>query len=46
MTSQGWIGINLKLSTEFTAQMSMVIWIISPNALTIDKYHQIERINL
>lgn len=46
MTSQGWIGINLKLSTEFTAQMSMVVWIISPNALTIDKYHQIERINL
>ena len=46
MTSQGWIGINLKLSTEFTEQMSMVIWIISPNALTIDKYHQIERINL
>lgn len=46
MTSQGWIGINLKLSSEFTTQMSMVIWIVSPNALTLDKYHQIERINL
>ena len=46
MTSQGWIGINLKLSTEFTEQMSIVIWIVSPNALTIDKYHQIEKINL
>ena len=46
MTSQGWIGVNLKLSTEYTEQMSMVIWIISPNALTIDKYHQIEKINL
>ena len=46
MTSQGWIGINMKLSTEYTAQMSMVIWIVSPNALTIDKYHQIEKINL
>ena len=35
MTSQGWIGINLKLSTEFTAEKSMVVWIISPDALTI-----------
>ena len=46
MTSQGWIGMNLKLSEAFTEQMSMVIWIVSPNALTIDKYHQIEKINL
>ena len=46
MTSQGWIGINLKLSEEFSEQMSIVIWIVSPNALTIDKYHQIEKINL
>ena len=46
MTSQGWIGINLKLSEEFAVPMSIVIWIVSPNALTIDKYHQIEKINL
>ena len=46
MTSQGWIGINLKLSANFTEQMSMVVWIVSPNALTLDKYHQIEKINL
>ena len=46
MTSQGWIGINLKLAQDFTEQMSLVIWIVSPNALTIDKYHQIEKINL
>lgn len=46
MTSQGWIGINLKLSEIFSEQMSIVIWIVSPNALTIDKYHQIEKINL
>ena len=46
MTSQGWIGVNLKLEKEYTEQMSLVIWIVSPNALTIDKYHQIEKINL
>ena len=46
MTSQGWIGVNLKLSQAFTDQMSIVIWIVSPHALTIDKYHQIEKINL
>ena len=46
MTSQGWIGVNLKLKEEYTVPMSMVIWIVSPNALTIDKYHQIEKINL
>ena len=46
MTSQGWIGINLKLSEEFSEQMSIVIWIVSPNALSVDKYHQIEKINL
>ena len=46
MTSQGWIGINLKLSQVYSEQMSIVIWIVSPNALTIDKYHQIEKVNL
>ena len=46
MTSQGWIWVNLKLKEEYTVRMSMVIWIVSPNALTIDKYHQIEKINL
>lgn len=45
-TSQGWLGINLKLSQQYTEQMSLVIWIVSPNGLTIDKYHQIEKINL
>ena len=46
MTSQGWIGVNLKLTQAFTEQMSIVIWIVSPNALMIDKYHQIEKFNL
>ena len=45
-TSQGWLGITLKLTQQYTEQMSLVIWIVSPNGLTIDKYHQIEKINL
>ena len=46
MTSRGWIGVNLKLKEEYTVPMSIVIWIVFPNALPIDKYHQIEKINL
>lgn len=48
LTSQGWIGINLKLTEEYKSDspMSLVVWIISPTAISIDKFHQIEKINL
>ena len=45
-TSSGWIGIDIKLSEAFAEQMSLVIWIINPTAITIDQYYQIEKINL
>ena len=48
-TSQGWTGINFKLSKGFEesdGSMSLVVWIISPAALKIDKFHQLEKINL
>ena len=48
-TSQGWTGINLKLKEAFTTDngsMSLVVWIISPAAIKIDKYHQVEKLNL
>ena len=45
-TAQGWLGINLKLKDAFTTPYSLIIWFISPRALTIDKFHRIERINL
>ena len=45
-TSSGWIGIDMKLSEAFTEPMSLVIWIINPTAITIDQFHQIEKINL
>ena len=44
--SQGWLGIQLKLKESFTEPMSLVIWLVNPTALTIDKFHQIEKINL
>ena len=48
-TSQGWAGINFKLSKAFAesdGSMSLVVWIISPTALKIDKFHQVEKLNL
>ena len=45
-TSSGWIGIDIKLSKAFNEPMSLVIWIINPTAITIDQFHQIEKINL
>ena len=45
-TSSGWIGIDIKLAKAFTEPMSLVIWIINPTAITIDQFHQIEKINL
>ena len=44
--SQGWLGVNLKLDAPFTESMSLVIWFVSPCAISIDKFHQLERINL
>ena len=44
--SQGWLSINVKFKTVSTKPLSMVIWIIYPSAITIDKYHQIEKIFL
>jgi len=41
----GWIGITMKLTEAFTEPMNLVVWVISQASLTIDKYHQIEKIN-
>ena len=41
----GWISVNLKLSVAPTEPMSMVMWFVSSCALSIDKFHSVERIN-
>lgn len=44
-STQGWIGVDMKLKSHFAESHSMVIWVINPTVLSIDKFHQIERIN-
>ena len=48
VSPNGWIGLSLKTSEEFeeTEPMCLVVWIISKAALSIDKFHQIEKINV
>ena len=42
-TSSGWISINMKLKEAFTDNMSLVIWLISPCTLSLDKFNQVEK---
>lgn len=44
-SESGWIGVNLKLSTIPTSPLSLVMWFVSPSALSVDKFHSVERIN-
>ena len=41
----GWIGVNFKLSSIPTKPMSLVMWFVSPCAISVDKFHSVERIN-
>ena len=45
-SSQGWLGVDFKLTKAFTTNMCLVVWIITPTATSLDKFHKIERINL
>ena len=45
-TSQGWIGIHLELSEPFITSYTLVVWSIQTCALTVDKFHQIEKLVL
>lgn len=48
VSPNGWIGLSLKTSEEFqeSEPMSLVVWVVSKTALSIDKFHQIEKINV
>ena len=43
VTSQGWIGMSLKLSEPFTESHTLVIWTVSRSSISIDKFHQVEK---
>ena len=42
-TSQGWIGVSLKLEQPFSEPYTLVIWTIAKSSIEIDKFHQIEK---
>ena len=44
-SNNGWIGVNFKLTKAPTKPMSIVLWFITQNSLSIDKFHSVERIN-
>ena len=44
-TANGWIGIDFKLKERLDFNATLVIWIVSPHAFSIDKYHRIEQVS-
>lgn len=44
-SERGWISVNFKLSVAPSEPMSMVLWFVSRCALSIDKFHSVERVN-
>ena len=46
ITGQGWVGCNLKLDSAYEEPMTLVVWIINSTAITLDKFHQVERLAL
>ena len=44
-TANGWIGIHFKLNSLLSEVHTLVVWIVSPHALSIDKFHKIERVS-
>ena len=43
VTSQGWIGMDITLKEPLTKSFNMVIWMIYPMSVSIDKFHTVER---
>ena len=46
VSEEGWLGINIQLSEAYTESHTLVIWSIYDAAITIDKFHQIEKLSL
>ena len=45
-SANGWISIDLKLSEAYDTNMCLVIWLITPYSLSLDKYNQIEKMKV
>ena len=44
-TSNGWLGVKVRLSDAFDEPMKLVVWSIYNTSLSIDKYHQVKMLN-
>jgi len=44
--TEGFISIGGKLSTAYNTNMSLVVWTVYPYAVSVDKFNQIEKIQL
>ena len=45
ISEEGWLGVNIKLSEPLMTPYTLVIWTTNDACITIDKFHQIEKIN-
>ena len=45
-SSEGWLGVRIKLSEALSTSHTLVIWSVYSTAITIDKFHQIEKLIL
>ena len=45
VSDEGWLGINIKLDEPFKEPHTLVIWCITDCAITIDNFHQIEKLS-
>ena len=46
VSEEGWLGINIRLFEAYTEPHTLVIWCVYDAAITIDKFHQIEKLSL
>ena len=44
-TSNGWLGVKIRLSEAFDEPMKLVVWSIYNASISIDKYHQVRQLN-
>ena len=44
-SSTGWTGVSFEMEQKVTEEMLLVCWFVYPCAISIDKYHQIERLD-
>ena len=44
-SASGWTGVSFELEEKYTEQMLLVCWFVYESAISIDKYHQVDRLD-